>query len=231
MVRINRVHTGGGDSGDTSLVDGTRVLKSSPRLGVVGDTDELNSMLGVVLMEINNLPDRHQDGGFRPTVRRVQDIASTSINRIQQELFDIGAELACSPGKIPEGIVLLDEISSDRLVEEMDAWIEELEPLPSFIIPTGKGPVAWLHVARTITRRLERGIVGLRETEGDDSIRDFVLIYLNRLSDWCFVLSRWISSQLGEKENLWLPVGKRQKSKVSKVKKMQENDEMSLEDV
>lgn len=231
MVKINRVHTGGGDSGMTSLVDGTRVLKSSNRLGIVGDIDELNSIFGVVGFETSNLPDRHQDGGLRPTVRRVQDITTSSINRIQQELFDLGAEMGCSPEKVPEGIVLLNELASDRLVSEMDAWLEELEPLSSFILPAGKGPVVWLHIARTVTRRLERGIVGLRELEGDDSVRDFILVYVNRLSDWCFVLARWITSQLGDEEVLWKPIGERQKSIISNVRQMQKNDEMSLDDI
>jgi cob(I)alamin adenosyltransferase len=96
----------------------------------------------------------------------------------------------------------------DRLIGEMDMWLEELEPLESFILPTGSGPVAALHVARTVTRRAEREACALRDVNGE-SVRDEVIFYLNRLSDWLFVLGRWISMNTGEKEKLWTPLGKR----------------------
>ena len=94
MVRITKVHTGGGDGGETSLVDGSRVPKSDSRIEIVGTCDEVNAMLGFVLMEVERLPDAHADGGQRVTVRRVKQVCSKAIGRLQSELFDLGAELA-----------------------------------------------------------------------------------------------------------------------------------------
>ena len=204
MVQINRVHTGSGDSGETSLVDGSRVLKSHPRLMVVGLCDELNTSLGLVIMESNRLSEIAHDGGPRPTVRRVKAVLSASMSRVQQELFDLGAELACPLDAIPEYMELIDENDSDMLLEELDAWNQKLTPLKSFIMPTGSPPVALVHHSRTMARRLERHMVGL-----GDEIRPIALQYVNRLSDWLFVLARWITHCLGESEVLWVPKGQR----------------------
>ena len=205
MVRITKVHTGGGDSGETSLVDGSRVPKSDARIEVVGTCDEVNALLGLVLMESNRLSDTHSDGGNRVTTRRVKDVCNSAIGRLQSELFDLGAELACPPDQIPEYMQLIDQEDSDRLCEEMDAWNEELQPLESFILPSCSGPIAAMHLARTVIRRLERSMVAMK-----DGIRPLSLQYVNRLSDWVFVLTRWVSSRLGEEESLWIPKGKRE---------------------
>ena len=205
MVRITKVHTGGGDSGETSLVDGSRVPKSDARIEVVGTCDEVNALLGLVLMESNRLSDTHSDGGNRVTTRRVKDVCNSAIGRLQSELFDLGAELACPPDQIPEYMQLIDQEDYDRLCEEMDAWNEELQPLESFILPSGSGPIASMHLARTVIRRLERSMVAMK-----DGIRPISLQYVNRLSDWVFVLTRWVSSRLGEDESLWIPKGKRE---------------------
>ena len=125
MVKINRVYTGGGDGGESSLVDGSRRRKSDPRFEVVGVCDELNSLFGAVLTELNRLPD-HEDGGDRTSVQRVQTVASEALSRVQNELFDLGAELACPPEGLPEYMVLLSEEQTDVLVAEMDAWLEGL---------------------------------------------------------------------------------------------------------
>ena len=106
---------------------------------------------------------------------------------------------------------LIDETQADPLVSDMDAWLTQGEPLTSFILPAGGPPQAVLHHARTVARRLERGIVQLREHEGENSVRPLILTYINRLSDWLFVLSRWITAVLGEEEMLWQPLGKRGK--------------------
>ena len=209
MVRIDRVHTGGGDEGESSLVDGSRRLKSDLRFSVVGDCDELNSIIGLVRMESSRIPLQHSDGGERKGAGRVQFICDTALSRIQHELFDLGAELACPPENIPDYMVLINENQSDMLVSDMDAWLTQTEPLTSFILPAGGAPQAMLHHARTVARRLERGIVRLRQHEGEQSIRPLVLIYVNRLSDWLFVMSRWITAVLGEEEMLWQPLGKR----------------------
>lgn len=201
MVSINRVHTGTGDSGETSLLDGKKVGKESPRVGVYGTIDELNSQIGVVRMEFGRMPGLtrfHHPGE-----------ADEALYRVQQELFDIGGECACSPDKLPEQMVLVGMNECDRLIEEMDDWIEELQPLKSFILPMGSAPVAFLHVARTVARRAEREACRLRSVEGEGSVRDEVICYLNRISDWLFVLGRWIAKNTGEEEVLWTPLGKR----------------------
>ena len=223
MVRIDRVHTGGGDRGDTSLVGGTRVRKSDLRIEVVGSIDELNAFLGVVRMELGRLPDIHPDGRTRTSVQRAGHLGEEALSRVQQELFDLGAELACPPNDIPEDIVMLQENTSEMLVGEMDAWLEEVEPLTSFILPTGEGPVAWLQLARTVVRRLERRLVQL---DNDEPMRAFPIAYVNRLSDWCFVLARWLTVRLGGQEVLWQPVGERSSGEADRTRILSEHDDI-----
>ena len=195
MVRITKVHTGGGDGGETSLVDGTRVGKEHPRVAIYGTIDEANSAIGIVRMELGR-------ASF-PMVETC-DYADKLLGRIQQELFDVGAECACPPGGVPEQMTIIGSDAGERLVSEMDSMLEDLEPLSSFILPTGSPAVANLHMARTIVRRAERDACALRE-----EVRPEVISYLNRLSDLCFVLGRWITAQTGEEETLWTPLGKR----------------------
>ena len=218
MVRITKVHTGGGDLGETSLVDGSRVAKSDARIEIVGTCDEVNALLGNALMEANRLSDTHADGGQRVTVRRVKDVCSTAIGRLQSELFDLGAELACPPEQLPESMQLIDQQDSDRLCNEMDAWNEELEPLESFILPTGSAPITAMHLARTVTRRLERSMVGIK-----DEMRPLTLQYVNRLSDWIFILTRWVSFRLGEDETYWTPKGKRESGTADMTRRQNAN--------
>jgi len=195
MVRITKVHTGGGDGGETSLVDGTRVGKEHPRVAIYGTIDEANSAIGIVRMELSraSIP------------KEVCDYTDKLLGTIQQELFDVGAECACPPGGVPEQMSIIGAESGERLVAEMDSMLEDLEPLSSFILPTGSPAVANLHLARTIVRRAEREACSLR-----DEVRPEVISYLNRLSDHCFVLGRWISAKTGENETLWTPLGKRE---------------------
>lgn len=225
MVRITRVYTGTGDDGNSSLVDGSRRSKSDQRFEVVGCCDELNAVLGIVAMEINRLP-VHEDGGSSKTKQRVQLVVSSALKRIQNELFDLGGELACQPDNIPQYMVLIGQQQSDILVEEMDAWLLDLEPLSSFILPTGEGPVAVLHLARTVARRLERAMVRLSESEGEESVRKVALVYVNRFSDWLFIMSRWVSKMLVGEETLWQPLGKRgaQAGVSEMLEKMRQND-------
>ena len=195
MVRITKVHTGGGDGGETSLVDGTRVGKEHPRVAIYGTIDEANSAIGIVRMELGR-------ASF-PMVETC-DYADKLLGRIQQELFDVGAECACPPGGVPEQMTIIGSDAGERLVSEMDSMLEDLEPLSSFILPPGSPAVANLHMARTIVRRAEREACALRE-----EVRPEVISYLNRLSDHCFVLGRWITAQTGGQETLWTPLGKR----------------------
>jgi cob(I)alamin adenosyltransferase len=195
MVRITKVHTGGGDGGETSLVDGSRVGKEHPRVAIYGTIDEANSAIGIVRAEMN----RNDVIGI-PNKRLTE--ADQMLGIIQQELFDVGAECACPPGGVPEQMSIIGADAGERLVNEMDYMLEDLEPLSSFILPTGNPIVAHLHMARTIVRRAERDACTLRE-----EVRHEVISYLNRLSDHCFVLSRWLTGKEGE--TLWIPLGKR----------------------
>ena len=201
MVRITKVHTGAGDGGRTRLLDGTEVGKEHPRVRLYGTIDEVNSQVGVVRMELNRMPSISNES---------RNSADAAMGRIQQELFDVGGECSCTPGKLPEQMVLIGSDAGDRLVAEMDSWLENLDPLESFIMPTGSPPVATLHVARTVARRAERHACSMRDIDGDDAVRDEVISYLNRLSDWMFVLGRWITRMTGEEEVLWTPLGKRE---------------------
>ena len=195
MVRITKVHTGGGDGGETSLVDGSRVGKEHPRVAIYGTIDEANSAIGIVRMEMNRI-----DVIGIPNKRLIE--ADQMLSIIQQELFDVGAECACPPGGVPEQMSIIGTDAGERLVNEMDYMLKDLEPLSSFILPTGNPIVAHLHMARTIVRRAERDACTLRE-----EVRHEVISYLNRLSDHCFVLSRWLTGEEGE--TLWTPLGKR----------------------
>jgi cob(I)alamin adenosyltransferase len=195
MVRITKVHTGGGDGGETSLVDGSRVGKEHPRVAIYGTIDEANSAIGIVRAEMN----RTDIIGI-PNKRLIE--ADQMLSIIQQELFDVGAECACPPGGVPEQMSIIGTDAGERLINEMDYMLEDLEPLSSFILPTGNPIVAHLHMARTIVRRAERDACTLRE-----EVRHEVISYLNRLSDHCFVLSRWLTGEEGE--TLWTPLGKR----------------------
>jgi cob(I)alamin adenosyltransferase len=226
MVNINRVYTGGGDNGESSLVDGTRRSKADPRFEVVGACDEVNSWLGMVLMELQRLPD-HEDGGERTTAQRAQTVVGEALTRVQNELFDLGAELACPPETLPEYMVLISDEQTDVLVQEMDAWLVTLPPLKSFILPTGTGPVASMHVARTMVRRLERSVIFLEEAEGEGAVRSTAKVYLNRLSDWLFVMGRWVSATLNESEVLWVPLGQRpaERGVAHRVEQMRSNDD------
>jgi len=209
MVRITKVHTGGGDGGETSLASGARVSKAHPRIELYGTIDELNAIIGMVRAELDRIEVNHEDGGPRATVRRAKVAATPRLSLIQQELFDVGGECSFPPGEVPEAMSVIDMGQADRLCTEMDGWTRDLAPLESFILPAGSPLIATMHLARTVTRRAERLAVGLRETDGEAAVRDVVIAYLNRLSDWFFVLGRWITAVLGEDEVLWVPLGKR----------------------
>ena len=155
MVRITKVHTGAGDGGKTRLLDGTEVGKEDPRVRLYGTIDEGNSQLGVGRMELNRMP------GVPVEARNSADEA---MGRVQQELFDIGGECSCTPGKLPEQMVLIGSDAGDRLVAEMDSWLEELEPLESFIMPTGSwrpfmSPEPWHAEPRGMRARCARRMV------------------------------------------------------------------------
>lgn len=193
MVYISKVYTKFGDGGDTMLASGDTVGKDTLRVAAYGEVDELNSVLGLLRVEVS----RAKPSAFEATFLSGLD---ATLARIQQELFDLGAELA-EPGAA-SGKARLCVLDSDvtRLEHELDALNEHLAPLTSFILPGG-GPVgATAHLARTVCRRAERQAVTLARVE---PVRGEALRYLNRLSDLLFVIARAAAHHLGHPEVLW----------------------------
>ena len=189
-VRIKRVYTRTGDRGETALVGGKRVPKDSLRIEAYGTIDELNSTVG--LARVFN--EENLEAG------EAHQFLDEVLCRLQDELFDLGSELATPPESFQPGMYQVSESEIDRLEKLIDKCQEDLEPLNSFILPGGGRIGAYLHQCRTVCRRAERDILRLsREQE----INRNVIKYVNRLSDLFFVLSRWIAKQTGEQEYLW----------------------------
>ncbi len=191
MVRINRVYTRKGDSGNTSLVGGRKIGKDHLRVESYGTVDELNSVLGIV----RGLNLKKPAGARRDGLEKILQI-------VQQRLFDLGSQLATQPGDEYEGQVRVSAADVKWLEEVIDTMNAELEPLKSFILPGGGEVTAFLHQARAVCRRGERVVVALAREE---PVGEFVLPYLNRLSDALFVFSRWVTATLDEPETLWKP--------------------------
>jgi cob(I)alamin adenosyltransferase len=185
MVRLNKIYTRTGDLGETGLADGSRVRKDHPLSRAIGDVDEANSAIGVALLHITDAR------------------ASARLRTIQNELFDLGADLA-TPGKdfAPSDMVLrIVQPQIDRIEREIDAMNQGLEPLRSFILPGGTAGAAHLHLARTIVRRAERSAV---TASAEMPLNPLALAYLNRLSDFLFVAARQLASREGG-DILWQP--------------------------
>lgn len=193
MVYISKVYTKFGDGGQTMLASGDRVDKDDARIEAYGTVDELNAVLGLVRLEIGREPRRSAHA--EALARMDRELA-----RIQQELFNLGAELS-TPGAA-EGTtkVLIAERHVTRLEEELDAHNEPLPPLTSFILPGGGAIGSTCHLARTVCRRAERRAVALGKVA---SIRPETIRYLNRLSDYLFVLGRAVAHTLRDPEPLW----------------------------
>lgn len=190
MVRITKVYTRGGDKGETSLVGGKRVPKDSPRIEAYGTIDELNSVVGLArVFNEENL----EAGDAHRFLDKV-------LCQIQDELFDLGSELATPPEYFKKGMYRVGEEEIQRIERWIDQCQKELEPLKSFVLPGGGRIGAYLHQCRTVCRRAERDILRLSREE---DVNPNVIKYVNRLSDLFFVLSRWIAKQTGEPERLW----------------------------
>lgn len=188
-IRITRVYTRTGDKGMTALVGGTRVPKDAPRIAAYGTIDELNSALGLAR-------------AFNRQQRRspARDRLEAVLNQLQNELFDVGSELATPPETAYEGMFRVGSDEIRALERLIDACQKDLAPLKSFVLPGG-GPVSgFLHLARTICRRAEREILTLGRRE---DLGACVLPYVNRLSDLLFVLARWAGKHAGDTELLW----------------------------
>jgi cob(I)alamin adenosyltransferase len=190
MIRITKVYTRTGDKGQTALVGGKRVPKDSPRIEAYGTIDELNSIVGLVRAFNEEKLNQGEAHRFLDSILR----------RIQDELFDLGSELATPPEFFQAGMYRVGESEVKKLEQIMDQCQKELEPLNSFVLPGGGKIGAYLHQCRTVCRRAEREILRLSRAE---EISEWPLKYVNRLSDLFFVLSRWISKQTGEAEYLW----------------------------
>jgi cob(I)alamin adenosyltransferase len=189
MVKLDKIYTRGGDTGETSLGNGARVAKSSPRVAAYGDVDEANATLGLVRLHLTGAED-------------------LLLARIQNDLFDIGADLCVPIVENPEYPALrVTQAQVDWLEGQIDRMNAELAPLTSFILPGGTPAAAFLHQARTVIRRAERLVVHLLETP-DEAVNRLVLVYLNRLSDLLFVMSRYVNGK-GTQDILWVPAANR----------------------
>ena len=189
-IRITKVYTRTGDRGDTALVGGKRVAKDSLRVEAYGAIDELNSIVG--LARVFNQEDR--------AAGEAHEFLDEVLCQIQDELFDLGSELATPPEYFTAGMYRVGEDEVKRLEKLMDRCQKDLEPLKSFVLPGGGRIGAYLHHCRTVCRRAERDILRLSRSE---EVNPTLLKYVNRLSDLFFVLARWISKQMGESEYLW----------------------------
>jgi cob(I)alamin adenosyltransferase len=190
MVRITKVYTRTGDKGETALVGGKRVPKDSPRIDAYGTIDELNSIVG--LARVFNEEKLNAGDAYR--------FLDLALRQIQDELFDLGSELATPDDFSYDGMYRVSEREVKKLEELIDECQKELGPLKSFILPGGGRIGAYLHQCRTVCRRAEREILRLSRAE---PLSEWPLKYVNRLSDLFFVLSRWISKQTGDQEYLW----------------------------
>ncbi|MEZ4366244.1 MAG: cob(I)yrinic acid a,c-diamide adenosyltransferase [Kofleriaceae bacterium] len=187
-MRIDKVYTKGGDLGETSLIGGDRVPKASPRIECYGTVDEVNATLGLVREAL-----RASKAGPR---------LLPIIARVQNELFNLGAELAAPDPAVRAKLPRIEARHVEALEADIDGMNDDLPALRSFVLPGGGWASAYFHLARTVCRRAERLVVGVASSEdvGELSVR-----YLNRLSDALFVFGRWAAHTDGEPEPVWTP--------------------------
>ncbi len=185
-MRIDKVYTRGGDAGETSLIGGDRVSKAAPRLDAYGTVDEINATIGLVAESLRGSP--------------AESFLAPILVRVQNELFNLGAELATNDADTRAKLPRIEQRHIDGLERDIDAVNDELPELKSFVLPGGGWPSAYCHLARTVCRRGERIVVALAATEevGEHAVR-----YLNRLSDALFVWGRWCSLKEARPETLW----------------------------
>ena len=198
MVKLNRIYTKTGDDGTTGLGDGSRRAKHDVRVAAYGTVDELSAVLGLCLAQGFG-----QEEDEDPTSVASATTLSERLRKIQNDLFDVGADL-CVPGEAGAKLRITSSYT-DRLERWLDESNEGLEPLKSFILPGGRPISAWLHLARTTCRRAER-LVSELSTLAREEVNDEVLRYLNRLSDYLFVVARE-QNDGGKLDILWKPGG------------------------
>jgi cob(I)alamin adenosyltransferase len=189
-IRITRVYTRTGDGGETALVGGRRVAKDAPRIEAYGTIDELNAVIGLARVFNAEQLKKGKDRRWLDEVFR----------GIQNQLFDLGSELATPEDAAYEGMHRVGEAEVTALEKLMDRCQKDLKPLKSFVLPGGGRVGGFLHQARTVCRRAERRVLALARSE---TVSPWPLRYVNRLSDLLFVLSRWVGQKLGETEYLW----------------------------
>jgi cob(I)alamin adenosyltransferase len=182
MVKLNKIYTKTGDSGETGLSDGSRVAKTSRRIAAIGAVDETNSAIGIARLDAEGDLD-------------------AMLARIQNDLFDLGADLSMPKEGEPETPLRILPLQVERLEREIDTMNAALEPLKSFVLPGGTALAAHLHLARAIARRAERAIVALATVE---TVNPPALHYANRLSDHLFVMARFANKD-GMGDVLWVP--------------------------
>ena len=182
MVKLNKIYTRTGDAGETSLVNGMRVSKHARRPSAFGEVDEANSVIGLARLHTGDIAD-----------------ADAMLARIQNDLFDLGADIATPETDKPALRITSEQVT--RLETEIDMMNSELDPLGSFILPGGSSASAWLHLARTVTRRAERHMT---ELAAEEVVNVDAMRYVNRLSDHLFVLARRLNEN-GKTDVLWRP--------------------------
>ncbi|MFZ5836151.1 MAG: cob(I)yrinic acid a,c-diamide adenosyltransferase [Pseudomonadota bacterium] len=184
MVKLNKIYTRTGDKGDTGLGDGRRVRKYDLRVAAYGTVDEANAAIGLARLHTSGSTD-------------------AALGRIQNDLFDLGADLCtpAAPGEQPGAALRITDSQVDRLEQEIDTLNARLSPLNSFILPGGSPAAAYLHLARTVSRRAERLMVELADSE---NVNPAALRYINRLSDFLFVIGRHANND-GNTDVLWQP--------------------------
>jgi len=192
MVKLNKIYTRTGDDGSTGLADGSRVLKHSLRPQAYGTVDELNASLGLVFLCLDNKKDENVFNDIKVLIRGIQN-----------DLFDLGADLSTPISKAKQSYkpLRITENQIKKIEEKIDKYNDELKPLNSFILPGGSEAASLIHLSRTIARRAERDISLL---SSEEEINKNSLVYLNRLSDLLFVLSR-VLNENGLNDVLWVP--------------------------
>jgi cob(I)alamin adenosyltransferase len=191
MVKLTRIYTKGGDEGDTSLGRGERVAKHDPRVEAYGTVDEANSVLGLARSVVERTVKNDVHRGH----------VDAMLERIQNYLFDLGADLCTIEAKRGEAALRIAASQVERLEREIDEMNGELSPLTSFILPGGSEASAWLHLARTVVRRAERRMTALA---AEQPVNPEAVKYANRLSDHLFVLARYANGR-GKADILWVP--------------------------
>lgn len=184
MVKLNKIYTRTGDAGETSLVNGARVSKHSRRPSAFGEVDEANSVIGLARLHTSDT---------------APNTADDMLGRIQNDLFDLGADIATPESDKPA--LRITETQVARLEAEIDEMNAALQPLNSFILPGGSAISAWLHLARTVVRRAERHMT---ELATEEVVNEAAMQYINRLSDHLFVMARHLNEN-GKTDVLWKP--------------------------